>query len=457
MNNLTNQGIPSPLKVGAALLLGLSLTVNAAPTRQSAQQSGYWGGMLMPSAQAISNSELQSIYSRFVDNYIVDAGTNMARVKWGSGGALRDENGQVSKDAYATASEGMGYGMLITAYGNDKTRFDKLFRFYQQVMAQNNSALMPWLVWSNGYPVTNDICYGIVGQSQVCFGAGGGGPATDGDIDIAMALFVAADKWPNSSLDYRSEAIHIVNELHDNWLSWCPNNGGTWVVKPYQSSSFNPCSDEFDPSYSIPAFFRYFAEAAAQSSEIRNENQRWDSAARDLYQDILDKQKAGPNSDKTFVPDWMKLDDTAVTGRSTNYGSDASRIPWRVTMDYAWYGSEPARDWTRRLINDLVNNSNNGELSGILADIDRASGNSSGYNGRSFSGGFTVASMLYNWYPDNVENYTSHWVDETLNGSLPWNIGANGYENANNDYYGMALSALYALTLTGNTYKPALP
>ncbi|UPW17320.1 glycosyl hydrolase family 8 [Agarivorans sp. TSD2052] len=442
--------------IGTALMLNsTSFSANAALSKQNLQSSGYWGGILLPDNAAISASELNTIYNRFVNNYIVNVGSDKARVKWGSGGALRDGSGNVSKDAYATASEGMGYGMLITAYGNDKTRFDKLYRFYKKTLDDNNADLMPWLVWDNASPVTNQICYGIVGQNQTCFGAGGGGPATDGDIDIAMALFVAADKWSGTGIDYRAEAIHIVNELHDNWLHWCADDGGTWVVKPYQKSNFNPCTDEIDASYSIPAFFRFFAEVAALDSSVKNTNDRWNSAARDLYSRLLDKQKAGPNGDKTFVPDWMKLNGSAVTGRSTNYGSDASRIPWRVTMDYAWYGTDASRNWTRRLINDLVNNANNGDISGIEADISQSSGNSAGYNGRSFSGGFAVAAMLYDWYPANANNYTNHWVNETLNGSLPWNIGANGYENANNDYYGMALSALYALTLTGNTYKPA--
>lgn len=431
------------------LIAASSFSVNAALTKKSLAESGYWGGTLLPNNTAISATELNTIYNRFVDNYIVDAGTNMARVKWGAGGALRDGSGNVSKDAYATASEGMGYGMLITAYGDDQTHFDKLYNFYKKALNNNPGALMPWLVWSNASPVTNNICYGDAG----CNGAGGGGPATDGDIDIAMALFVASDKWGDTVIDYRGEAIEIINEIHDNWLHWCADDGGTWVVKPFEGS-FDPCKSAIDPSYSIPAFFRFFAEVAALDENVKNENDRWNSAARDLYAKLLDRQKAGPNKDKTYVPDWLSLNGSA-TGRSEVYASDASRIPWRVTMDYAWYGTSEAINWNRRLINDLVNNANNGELSGIKSNISITTGNSTGYDGRSFSGGFTVAAMLYDWYPDNANTYTTHWVNETINGSLAWNIGPNGYENANNDYYGMALSALYALTLTGNTYKPS--
>ena len=464
MNKKLLKNIKSILSTGLIVSTGF-LTLSAhALTVKNVAQSGYWGDTLLPDPGQINSikingvdknfsQSINEIYNRFVGNYIVDAGNGRARVKWGSGGALRvgTDNNNVSKDAYATASEGMGYGMLITAYGGDKTRFDKLTKFYLHVMDQNPSAqLMPWLVWNNGTPVTNNVCY-QTSSGQTCTPAGGDGPATDGDIDIAMALLVASHQWGNKgTINYKAEAIQIINELHDNWMHYC-NNSGVWVVKPYETANFNACSSEIDPSYSIPAFFRVFA----QINNIKNDNDRWNSAARDAYK-LFDLTKAGTNSNKTFVPDWLKVNGNAITtGRSINYGSDASRIPWRVAMDYAWFGTTDAKNWSRRLVNDLIDNSNNGSIADINSDIQPATGNSStAYNGRSFSGGFTTAAMMYDWWPDNINNYTNHWLEETINGSIPWSIGPNGYENSNNDYYGMALSTLYALTLSGNTYKP---
>ena len=458
--------IPNSLKsiLTASVILTTALTTlsTQAITVKNVTEAGYWGDTLLPDPSQINkiringqdrdfSDSINEIYNRFVGNYIVDEADGRARVKWGSGGALRDSDGNVAKDAHATASEGMGYGMLITAYGGDKTRFDKLTKFYLHVMDQNPTAtLMPWLVWSNGTPVTNNLCYNT-GEGQVCLGAGGAGPATDGDVDIAMALLVASHQWGNAGdINYKNEAVHIINELHDNWLNYCTTTG-TWVVKPYAKENFNACTDEIDPSYSIPAFFRVFAEI----DNIKNDNDRWNSAARDAYV-LFNTQKAGPNNDKTFVPDWMIATGAqTTTGRSVNYGSDASRIPWRVAMDYAWFGTAAAKNWSRHLIVDLIDSSNEGSINDINNDIEISTGNSrNDYNGRSFSGGFTTAAMMYDWFPANINHYTNHWLEETINGSIPWFIGANGYENNNNDYYGMALSTLYALTLSGNTYKP---
>ncbi len=464
MTKKTLKNIKTILNTSLIVSAGFLTLSSHALTVKDVSQAGYWGDTLLPDPSQINaikingvdknfSESINEIYNRFVGNYIVDEGNGRARVKWGSGGALRvgTDNNNVSKDAYATASEGMGYAMLITSYGGDKARFDKLTNFYLHVMDQNpNSSLMPWLVWNDGTPVTNNICYGT-GSGQVCFGAGGGGPATDGDIDIAMALIVASHQWGNQGdINYKAEAISIINELHDNWMHYC-NDSAVWVVKPYAKDNFNACTDEIDPSYSIPAFFRVFA----QINNIKNDHDRWNSAARDAYK-LFDMKKAGNNNNKTFVPDWMKVNGSDITtGRSINYGSDASRIPWRVAMDYAWFGTADAKNWSRRLINDLIDSSNNGSINNINNDIEQSTGNSrTDYNGRSFSGGFTTAAMMYDWWPANINNYTNHWLEETINGSLPWYIGANGYENANNDYYGMALSTLYALTISGNTYKP---
>ena len=86
----TNRPLISCALISSALMLGCaSFSASAALSKQNLANSGYWGGILLPNDTAINASELNTIYNRFVDNYIVDAGTNMARVKWGSGGALR--------------------------------------------------------------------------------------------------------------------------------------------------------------------------------------------------------------------------------------------------------------------------------------------------------------------------------------------------------------------------------
>ncbi|KAI8985041.1 Six-hairpin glycosidase-like protein [Pilobolus umbonatus] len=101
--------------------------------------------------------------------------------------------------AEMTVSEAHGYGMLISVLKRNQADFDGLFRYFLQW--RNTKGLMQWQqkkAHSGGF---------------VCGDEGGENCATDGDVDIATALFIAAKVWgrggAQGELDYRSTAEQL--------------------------------------------------------------------------------------------------------------------------------------------------------------------------------------------------------------------------------------------------------
>src|SRR3954452_23359726 len=97
---------------------------------------------------------------------------------------VRTENGN------DTVSEGIGYGMLIGVYMNDKPMFDALWAYAKAHLDGNG--LMNWNIASSG-------------------STAGSGAATDGDEDMAWALIMAGKQW--SSATYTSDATTLIRNL----------------------------------------------------------------------------------------------------------------------------------------------------------------------------------------------------------------------------------------------------
>lgn len=150
----------SAIPTVAALLL--SAATASAQAKPFPQNTGYGRGFLPASIVA---ADAKAIHQAWKATYLKsDCGNGTYRVEF---------NGP----AGSTVSEGMGYGMLLTAYHGDKAEFDGLWKFAQKNL--NASHLMGWHVTCAG-PTASD---------------GGDSSATDGDEDIAFGLVVAVDQW----------------------------------------------------------------------------------------------------------------------------------------------------------------------------------------------------------------------------------------------------------------------
>jgi endo-1,4-beta-D-glucanase Y len=216
-----------------------------------------------------------------------------------------------SKAVYAV-SEGIGYGMLITAHLNKSDEFGKLWAFYKA--RKNPNGLMRWR-----YP-------------SACTGSptnGDNNSASDADVDAALALIVAAKAFNNAA--YLADAKTLIAAVKKSEIATnC--SGSKSLIKP--SDGWGGC-DDLNPSYFAPGYFRLFGKVTSDSSF-------WDKAATDSLA-LLATYQAKMNGQ---VPDWGKSDGTlggASHGSGNTYGFEACRVPWRVAVDYGWYQSADAK------------------------------------------------------------------------------------------------------------------
>jgi len=216
---------------------------------------------------------------------------------------LRPEN---SND---TVSEGIGYGMLIGVYMNDKPMFDALWSYAKSHFDGNG--LMNWNINSGG-------------------GTAGSGSATDGDEDMAWALIMAGKQW--SSATYTNDASTLIRNLKAHAL-----DGNT--LKP--GYNFGGAS-QTNPSYFAPSYYRAFARVTGDST--------WMSVLDQSYS-IL----AAASGSNGLVPNWVNSSGAGVAGpggtsNGPDFGYDACRTPWRIAMDYCETGEPRAKAYLDKIV-----------------------------------------------------------------------------------------------------------
>lgn len=197
-------------------------------------------------------------------------------------------------------SEGIGYGMLLTAAFDDQVAFDKLWGYFTK--NRRSTGMMNW-------------------RTNICGSGMSDGAATDGDLDAAMALIQAGCAWGGS---YAQEALTLIQAIETNAIANC--SAGS-VLKP--GDNFGGCN-ETNPSYVAPAYYRVFQELSG--------NAVWGSLIDTGYLLLAANQT---RKDGVFS-DWSTETGAAATAgsHSDDFGPDASRVPWRVATDYIW-NAEP--------------------------------------------------------------------------------------------------------------------
>ncbi len=208
----------------------------------------------------------------------------------------------------ATVSEAMGYGMLLTVImaGADpqaKERFDGLNRFRKRYPSSIDSHLMEWRIPPDEIS-TNEDC------------------ATDGDIDIAMALLMASSQW--NEQEYFNQATDIIFHIESSLVRTNDDNSlrlGDW----------NITDGETRLSDFITGFFDSFRVATGHAA--------WKDVENECY-NIIDQLQSDYAPLTGLVPDFA----TNGTGISWSpspphflegpydgdYEYNACRVPWRI-------------------------------------------------------------------------------------------------------------------------------
>ena len=284
-------------------------------------------------------------------------------------------------------------GMMAAAYEGDKDVFDKLLGFYKSKLRQEANNMMAWHV--------------------TCSGTIDNGSSTDGEIDVAFSLIVAYVQWGGSYLD---DTKLILQKLRGSVFTNC---SGIWVLNPgYYNTKWGGCS-QTSISHYTPAFFRIFAQ-------VMNDD-AWNKLADDTYYLL----SLSANIVTGLAPDWQTSAGGGVLNFSFDYGYDASRIPWRIALDYIWNGNANAlskcnkiTNWARKI--GTSNIKNGYTLNGTPTGTSNVS---------SFVGGFAIGAMC-----------NSQIVADTF---------ATRVGQLNDSYwYDYYSRVVYLHVLTGNFWKP---
>lgn len=320
-------------------------------------------------------------------------------------------------DETYTVSEGVGYGMLIYVYMANETNdfcqdhFDKLYAYYKK--------------WSNGNGLMNWKIQGF--ESINSYNA-----ATDADLDVALALCLAAKQWGNSSeYVYAEEAEKLLKAIYEKEV-------GTHTVDGKDLKVFNP-----GDSWNSIANACYFTVASvgvfdqAQSEFDFSEKRDWKKVYDDSHTFLEKSQRAG------LWPNWSNWDGSpAVRGNdksSPDYGWDACRTPWRVAWDYLWYGNESSKSMMDKTVammkaQDIMENpAKAGYYSNLAADDYEALEYENCGGLSAFVGGYACALMGDATQLGNLDIYYNR-----LKG------------NSEGPYYSPTLQVLYLLVASGN-------
>lgn len=208
-------------------------------------------------------------------------------------------------------SEAQGYGMVITVLAAEKgfateTDFKELVAYYQAHQLSDTNALMAWK--------QEETKQGWQSVSQH--------NATDGDLDIAYALVLAAELWPDSG--YQQLAQQLLTTIQQ--YNYNPETGfltvGDWATVDKKASTLLRPSDVM-PSY-FEKFYDFTQDAFWQQVKTRG---------LALLTELSD--------DKTgLIPDFAWIGEKVTPAKANevsnaydgDYSDNACRIPMRLAL-----------------------------------------------------------------------------------------------------------------------------
>jgi len=270
-----------------------ALVAHSAVNYPYPQRKNY-GNSTINAVNSTADNDLKVAFQNYLTNFYVEGtcnGTACARIKF--------YDPDKTSDADYTVSEGIGYSMLMLVYFSDastgtnyQSRFDKLWAYYNAF--KNNNGVMHWKVRG----------FSSVDQQN---------GATDGEIDVALALSMAYYQFGDSK--YQTAAKNLID------IIWSKEMESDGLHRP--GDAWNT---DRNPSYVSPAAFEIFKSMGSSSTN-------WTTALSRNYTFLKNNQ----NSSSGLPSDWAQDNGTpkqctACGYNGTNYGQDAVRSPWRWAM-----------------------------------------------------------------------------------------------------------------------------
>ena len=323
------------------------------------------------------------------------------------------------KNRGCTVSEGIGYGMLITAMQGDAATFNSLWNYSRAFRAYHNQALTPWITFSFTYNIVDN------------------GSATDADLDIATSLLIMNAKTGEPA--YLNDALTIIKgiwdtEVKDNMLL----SGDTPMWDGTKGSIV------YNLSYFSPVALRLFAQY--------DQSHNWTAVLDQMYTYMANIQAKGTG----VFPDWSDAT-TAVNPPNNAAGNDrvgytyhtfnkeSVRIPWRIAWDYYWF-QDPRAQAVLQKLNTFISTRANGDPTAAALSV-------------SYSWDLSIG-------PDDTRNtavpaqWLSAWCATGIGTNSDWlkkctdAVNQKTVSNTASSYFPDILLMMYSQLLNGIYVKP---
>ena len=256
----------------------------------------------------------------------------------------------IPEEGGGAISEAQAYALLRAVWASDAAVFNLVYSWTYKKISRDRAHGDSLLAWRWGR--LPDGSWGVVDANS----------ATDGDLDYALALVLAAKKgWraPPNLPDYREESRRVqaailareVVPLPEGDLLLTPGN---WhePAPPYL----------VNPSYFSPAAYRLFASISGAPDrqggakpvgtvrepplkpdvEATNNRARWSLLHQSTYK-LLGQLTQGLEGAPGvgLFPDWCRVNAAGrfapAPGKDTRFGWEAVRLPFRVALDGLWF------------------------------------------------------------------------------------------------------------------------
>lgn len=366
-----------------------------------------------PSAHCVfpsnyDNADVRAAYDVWKETVVTSGGAS---------GHLRVRKPDSGTQIDSTVSEGIGYGLLLSAYMDDQEVFDGIWKYEQLYI--NANGLMNWEVSAEGQVI-------------------GTGAALDGDEDMAWALIMADRQWGGQgSLErpYIDYAIELIQAIWDHEIDHTrgdmPLPGDAWGG-----------ADVTNISYFAPAYYRVFGQISDMEEE-------WGRVIDRSYEIIeASLNAASGNEANGLVPAWCNSAGEPVVaydGAPTHYQNDSTRTPFRVGQDYCYFGEPRALAYIQKTTNFFKGVGVENIVDGYELDgTPRPDFGANGLGSASFVGPAAVGASY------STENQL--FIDEAYTALASQDLTAGTI------YYQKSWAALSLLMLTGGFFEfPAAP
>ncbi len=233
-----------------------------------------------------------------------------------------------------TTSEGQSYTMFRAVQMDDKVTFDATYKWTKDILGRKEDKLFSWLFGQD-----------TDGEYRVLHSQGGSNSASDSDIDIAVSLLFAYNRWKEDA--YLTDAKAIISDI---WEKEVIVIQGVPYLTANNVEKFTSPRVIVNPSYFAPYAFRMFAKVDTKHDWMGLVDSSY-SVLSAATASSLDK-----GSSAKLPPDWIVIDRktgeiqaTGIENLTTNYSFDALRVPWRIAIDYLWNREPRAKAYLDQL------------------------------------------------------------------------------------------------------------